>query len=102
MRPSESSSSGGAVSVTRRSVSVTAMASYTVLSDDYILDVTGTGSVLLPAVVDGRALRIKNAGSGVVTLDGSGAETIEGASTFPLGENSSVDLVATATAWLIH
>jgi hypothetical protein len=77
---------------------------YTATVNDNTLDVTsGTFTLDLPAAstCTGKTLKIKNSGTGVVTLDGNSSETVEGVATFPLGRGSYVEITSTGTAWIL-
>lgn len=73
-------------------------------TDDLTID-TGTAShtLTLPAVsgLTGTTLRFKKTGvSGVVTIDGAGSETIDGALTFTLTEQyESAAIICDGTGW---
>jgi len=52
---------------------------YTITANDYLIDATsGTFQITLPSAVGikGKIYVIKNSGNGVITLDGSGSQTI--------------------------
>lgn len=68
-----------------------------------VLSGTSTYTLNLPAGATGRVLKFKKVGSsGTVTLDGSGAETIDGATTFAVGtQYMSFTLVWTGLEWSI-
>ena len=77
---------------------------YTATVADHTLNVTsGTFTLDLPAAstCTGQSLRVKNSGTGVVTLDGNSSETIEGVATFPLGPRSYVEITSTGSAWIL-
>ena len=77
---------------------------YTATAADHTLNVTsGTFTLDLPAAstVTGQSLRVKNSGTGVVTLDGNSSETVEGVATFPLGPGSYVEITSTGSAWIL-
>ena len=77
---------------------------YTATVADHTLNVTsGTFTLDLPAAstCTGQSLRVKNSGTGVVTLDGNSSETVEGVATFPLGPGSYVEITSTGAAWII-
>lgn len=84
---------------------------YTVTDSDnarYIFVTTGASNITitLPTAADNtnRALTVKkvDSGSGTVIVDGEGAETIEGASTYVIRyENEFIDTVCTGSAWQI-
>jgi len=76
-----------------------------VLSDtDYLLNCTAnTFTVTLPTAVgiDGRQYIIKNSGSGVITLEGDGTETIDGALNQTLNQYDAITVVSDGTNWII-
>ena len=77
---------------------------YTATVADHTLNVTsGTFTLDLPAAstCTGQSLKVKNAGTGVVTLDGNSSETVEGVATFPLGPGSYVEVTSTGSAWIL-
>jgi hypothetical protein len=77
---------------------------YTATTSDDVLNVTsGTFTLDLPAAntCTGKTLKVKNSGTGVVTLDGNSAETVEGVATFPLGNGSYVEITSTGSAWIL-
>ena len=77
---------------------------YTATVADRTLNVTsGTFTLDLPAAstCTGQSLKVKNSGTGVVTLDGNSAETVEGVATFPLGPRSYVEVTSTGSAWIV-
>ncbi len=77
---------------------------YTATTSDDVLNVTsGTFTLDLPATSTcaGKTLRVKNSGTGVVTLDGNSSETVEGVATFPLGAGSYVEFTSTGSAWIL-
>lgn len=79
----------------------------TLLDTDQVIDVDAstayTITLMTAASYAGRTLVVKiTTGANTITLDGSGAETIDGATTFALqGTPESVTLYCTGTAWLI-
>lgn len=77
---------------------------YTVTSDDYTVDcTTGTFTVTLPTAVGitGKVFVIKNSGSGVITVDGDGSETIDGATTQSLNQYDSITVQSNGSNWII-
>ena len=77
---------------------------YTATVADHTLNVTsGTFTLDLPAAstCTGQSLKVKNSGTGVVTLDGNSSETVEGVATFPLGRGSFVEITSTGSAWIL-
>lgn len=79
------------------------VANYTVLDIDYLIDCTsGTFTVTLPpVVVVGKTYIIKNSGTGVITLEGDGTETIDGALTLVLNQYDSYTVVSNGANWII-
>jgi hypothetical protein len=84
---------------------VTKTGAYTATNDDYVIDCTsGTFTVTLPASSGrtGRILIIKNSGAGTITVDGNGAETIDGATTYSLSvQYATVQIMSDGTNWKI-
>lgn len=85
-------------------------ASYTALKDDYYIGVTSTAAartITLPAlasVTDNKRYVVKDESGGAVanniTIDGNGAETIDGAATKVISSNyGSVRLVKSGSSW---
>lgn len=76
-----------------------------VMTDAYqIINCTAnTFTVTLPTAVgiSGREYIIKNSGSGVITLDGDGTETIDGALTLVLNQYDSYTVVSNGANWVI-
>ncbi len=78
---------------------------YTVISTDRgkVLSCTGSWTMSLTAAAtlgDGFAVAVANTGTGVITIDPSGAETIDGAATIAVAAGTSQIIVCTGTAWL--
>jgi hypothetical protein len=84
---------------------VTKTGAYTATNDDYVIDCTsGTFTVTLPPSSGrtGRILIIKNSGAGTITVDGNGAETIDGAATYSLAvQYATVQIMSDGTNWKI-
>jgi len=77
---------------------------YTISTGDRgkVIDASGTWTLSLPAAAaagSGFALLVKNGGSGVITLDPSGAELVDGSATLALSAGRAVLLSCTGTAW---
>tara|TARA_R110000868_G_scaffold293_1_gene2398 strand:+ start:644 stop:976 length:333 start_codon:yes stop_codon:yes gene_type:complete len=74
-------------------------------SDDVIVGnhATVAFTVTLPTLASSAKSKftIKNKGAAVVTLDGDGAETIDGAATTILNQYESVTVINDTTQWLI-
>lgn len=90
----------------RRTKVISASGSYTLLATDDVVIFTSASSstVDLPACPGARdrLVTIKQAGAGVVTLDGNASETIDGATThaFP-GQYYSRDIICGSSEWSI-
>ena len=88
---------------------VSKTSAYTVTDDDAAILVDATGgavTVTLPTAVGrtGQTYEIKrtNAGANAVTVDGNGAETIDGAATVSLStQYATVRMVSDGTNWMI-
>ena len=86
-------------------LTISAPASSVVKARYYLNNGASAVTVNLPAVAscDGLEIVIKLLGTGTATIDASGSETIDGASTFALTlQNSSVNLIATSAGWRIE
>ena len=89
-------------------------ATYDIQTTDYILHVTYTTTgpvtsltLLTAQCVDGRIIRIKDAGGNAatnnITVDTEGSETIDGVSTFVLNTNGeAVDFYAYDGNWFVN
>ncbi len=78
---------------------------YTVVTGDRgkVIACTNSWTLGLPAVATagaGFSAIIANTGSGTITIDPSGAETVDGAATFALGPLRMVLIVCTGSAWI--
>ncbi len=88
-------------------------ANYTATADDCIIDCTANAfTVSLPTAVGiaGKAYTVKNSGSGVITVDPDGAETIDGSATQTLTSGAyggwgspinSITIVSTGANWIV-
>lgn len=82
-------------------------ATATVATGDYFIEANATGgniTVNLPALETGRMIIVKktDASANTVTLDGSGAETIDGAATNVITvQYAAIKIIGGATQWLI-
>lgn len=74
---------------------------YVALVTDGVVRCSGTFTVTLPVASNtGLCLRFKNYGTGVVTIDGDGAETVDGAANFKLhAQHEAVELTSNGTSW---
>ena len=71
----------------------------------YVSQGASAVTINLPAVAscDGLEIVIKSLGTGTITIDANGSETIDGALTFALSlQNSSVSMTCTSTGWRIE
>jgi hypothetical protein len=77
----------------------------TITSADYTVVGTTTLTVTLPVVstVTGYVFNIKHRGliTDTITIDGDGAETIDGNLTISLGQNDNLTIQSTGTEWII-
>lgn len=84
-------------------VTSTKVANYTLTDADDIILANGTLTLTLPAAATiTKKFTIKNIGTGTVTIDGDGSETIDGALTHEIFDQyHSVNLVSDGTGWFI-
>lgn len=76
---------------------------YTAGADDYVIHCTsGTFTVNLPTAVGitGKVYIIKNSGTGLITIDPNGAQTIDGVATYTMGQAESVQVISTGSNWI--
>jgi hypothetical protein len=78
-------------------------ANFSILSTQKVVLCTNTITVLLPIASSVfTPLYIKNIGTGVITVDGNGSQTIDGALTYALTNQwDSITLVSNGTGWFI-
>lgn len=77
---------------------------YTVAATDYLVEcTTGTFTItLLTAVgVVGQEFEIKNSGTGTITVDPAGSETIDGDATKDLVQYDAMKIMSNGTNWII-
>lgn len=78
---------------------------YVVDNTDCVVNCTsGTFTVTLPTAVglEGQYFIIKNSGTGVITIDGDGSETIDGSLNFSLSiQYESIAVVSNGSNWVI-
>lgn len=90
-------------SVSKKYLAITALR--TLDATDHIVDCTsGTFTVTLPTAVGitGREYVVKNSGTGVITIDGNGSETIDGQTTWSLpAQYDSITVVSDGANWII-
>ena len=68
-----------------------------------LIDATGSWTLSLPTVASaaaGFACLLRNGGTGVITVDPNGAETINGAATIVVAADKAAILVCTGSAWV--
>jgi len=76
----------------------------TILATDYTIDCTsGTFTQPLPTAVgiQGTIYNIKNSGTGVVTIDANGSETIDGQLTQSVYQYDNLQVQSTGAGWII-
>jgi len=79
-------------------------ADYTLTSSDYTVNCTsGTFTVTLPTAVgiQGRIYNIKNTGTGTITVDANGTETIDGDLTESVYQYENLQIQSTNSNWII-
>ena len=80
-------------------------ATYTASATDYVIDCTsGTFTVSLPTAVGitGRVYVIKNSGTGTITIDPNGAQTIDGLSAYTLAVRyESITIMSNGANWIV-
>lgn len=91
---------GGPLSVPYRGVSGT----YSVQMSDGVVNCTsGTFTVTLPTAVGcaGQWFAVKNSGAGVITVAGSGGQTIDGAASVALAATNVARVVSDGANWIV-
>ena len=75
---------------------------YTIVATDYLLDCSGTFTITLPTAVGftGEYI-IKNSGTGLITLDGDGTETVDSNLSIALNQYVTITVRSTGTNWII-
>ena len=87
-----------------KTVITSAEAALTLTADNDAVFCDGTFTVTLPMASssDGNNYLIKNIGSGVITVDGNGSDTIDGAATQSLSSQYDfIAIVSDGTEWFI-
>lgn len=83
----------------------TASSTYAIRTQDYLVNFTsGTFTATLPTAVGctGKEYRLKNSGTGVITIATTSSQTIDGATTYSLGSQwKYVSVVSTGANWII-
>jgi len=77
---------------------------YTLTESDQTVDCTAnTFTISLPSAVGIRAkiYNIKNTGTGVITVDGNGTETIDGELTQEVQQWDNISIQSTGSNWII-
>lgn len=88
-----------ALSLGPQRITATKTSAYTAVDGD-LVPCTGTWTLQLPVATVNSWVTIKNKGSGVITVDGNGAELIDGSATVTVLAGDSLDVVADGTGWL--
>lgn len=85
--------------ITQRSIVADDSAALT----DHLILASGTLTLTLPAAADcfGQHLYVKNIGTGLVTVDASGAELIDDSLIVQLTAWECLEIVCTGTGWVI-
>lgn len=79
-------------------------ATYTLTGSDYMVEcTTNTFTVTLPTAVglSGRLYSVKNTGTGTITLEGDGAETIDGAANKSIAQWENITVMSNGANWII-
>lgn len=79
-------------------------ANYTLLAADYLVECTAnTFIITLPTAVGivGKEYVIKNSGTGTITVDPNGSQTIDGAVTQNLIQYDAMKIMSNGTNWMI-
>jgi phage gp45-like len=78
---------------------------YTTTTSDFVIEASsGTFQInLISAVgITGQVFIIKNSNSGTITIDGNGAETIDGAATYTLSaQYKYVQIMSNGSNWIV-
>jgi len=77
---------------------------YNVASEDYLVNATsGTFTITLPTSVgiSGKQYIIKNSGNGVITINTTSSQTIDGDLTISLTQNDTVEVISDGSNWKI-
>jgi len=78
---------------------------YTITEEDYLIDCTANSFTLtLPTAVGitGREYRIKNSGTGTITVDCNGSETIDDGLTAEIAiQYESITVVSNGSNWVV-
>ena len=80
-------------------------ATYTAIATDYVINCTsGTFTVSLPTAISitGRVYVVKNSGTGTITVDPNGSQTIDGALTVALAtQYQSIMVMSNGANWIV-
>jgi hypothetical protein len=77
---------------------------YTIISSDYMIEcISGSFSVSLPTAIGitGKEFVIKNSGTGTITVDPNGTETIDGETDWQLFKGDTMPVMSNGTNWII-
>jgi len=97
----DTDATGSSVSSTVNLITITS--GYTVVAADVAILCSGTFTVTLPTAVGitGKNYYIKNIGSGTITVEGDGIETIDEALTVSLIQHETINVVSDNSEWWI-
>lgn len=76
---------------------------YTLTSGDEVVEwKSGSNTAFLPTAVgiEGKRYRITNSGSGIITVDPSGSQTVFGDTIFYLYQGETIDIVSNNINWI--
>lgn len=81
----------------------TVTAPYEVSTGDDVVVANGTGDVTLPtaAGIRGKEITVKNGGSGTITVEGFGTETIDGELSVDLDADEWITVVSDGENWIV-
>ena len=78
---------------------------YTIIATDYLIHYkSGSHTVTLidaTTVPAGQRFMIKNSGTGTITADGAGSQTIDDALTFSLAKYHALGIMSTGANWIL-
>ena len=77
---------------------------YTVVANDYFINCTANSfTVNLPSASSlvGKVYQIKNSGTGTITVDANGSQTIDGDLTQSLAQDESITIISDGSNWYI-
>lgn len=93
-----------AASTVSRKAYTNATGDYTLRTVDYLVEYTGgTYTVTLPSAVglQGQEFEVKNSGTGAITVDTYGTETMDDSLTKIVGQYDGMKVMSNGTNWII-